>query len=79
MLCISRFLIRCYISDHDVRNNVFLNCNFAKVLTSKPAKFWTTFLQLGVHIRLNVQKVVEYTDDKTAQIETIRLIIFELS
>jgi len=51
MLCISRFLIRCYI--YDVRNNAFLNCNFAKLLKTKykSVKFWTTFLQLGVGSR----------------------------
>jgi len=32
----------------DVRNNVFLNCNFAKLLKYKITNFWTTFLQLGV-------------------------------
>jgi len=47
MLCISRFLIGCFVSD--VRNNVFLNCKFAKLLKYKSAKFWTTFLQLGVY------------------------------
>jgi len=47
MLCICRFLIRCFMSD--VRNNIFLNCNFTKLLKYESTNFWTTFLQLGVH------------------------------